>query len=144
MSIIEDFEKEKLISNFRRLQDLSADINQGLQDTLLILQNQLKHKIKIHEDYGNLPKILCNITQLNQVFMNLILNSSQAMDWGDIWIKTWNDEDFVFLMIKDNGKGIQKEILNRIFEPFFTTKDIGSGLGLSLSGQIIKQHKPLI
>ena len=117
-----------------------TDLNQGLKDTLLILQNQFKHRIKIHENYGNLPNIKCNITQLNQVFMNLILNSSQAMDRGEIWIKTWNYDKSIFITIRDNGKGISKEILDRIFEPFYSTKELGSGLGLSISKQIIKQH----
>ena len=117
-----------------------ADLNQGIKDTLLILQNQLKHRIKITEDYGNLPNIYCNIAQLNQVFMNLILNSSQAMERGEIWIKTWKEDNTINITIKDNGKGMKKEILSKIFEPFFTTRKIGSGLGLSLSSQIIKQH----
>ena len=61
-----------------------ADINQSIQDTIMILNNQLRHRITIHEDYGDIPKIECNISQINQVFMNIVLNSSQAMAEGDI------------------------------------------------------------
>jgi len=115
-----------------------SSINQGLRDTLIIVHNELKHRIKVHENYGDIPNIVCNIGQLNQVFMNLILNSSQAMNEGDIWIKTWSDENYVNIEIKDNGKGISDEIINKIFDPFFTTKTSGTGLGLSLSYQIIQ------
>lgn len=117
-----------------------ADINQGLKDTLTILHNQLKHRIEVFEDYNEIPNLKCNIGQLNQVFMNLILNSSQAMDKGKIWIKTWSYNKKIFIEIKDNGKGIDTEKINRIFDPFFTTKETGTGLGLSLSYRIIKDH----
>jgi len=118
-----------------------ADINQGIQDTLLILHNQLKHRIEVFENYGKIPKINCNIGQLNQVFMNLILNASQAMDKGKIWIKTWVDNNNIFIEIIDNGNGIPEEAINNIFDPFFTTKKNGTGLGLSLCYRIIKDHK---
>jgi len=118
-----------------------SDINQGIRDTLLILQNQLKHRVKVNEVYGDIPNINCNINQLNQVFMNIILNSSQAMDEGEIWIRTSSDTRYVYVEIRDNGKGIQKEHLNKIFDPFFTTKRTGTGLGLSTSYKIIKEHK---
>lgn len=118
-----------------------ADINQGIKDTLLILNNQLKHRIEVHEDYGKLPEIKCNIGQLNQVFMNLILNSSQAMDKGEIWIKTWFENNNIFIEIKDNGFGIPEDKINKIFDPFFTTKNEGTGLGLSLCYRIIKDYR---
>lgn len=118
-----------------------ADLNQGLKDTLLILHNKLKHHIIVHEELGEIPEVECNIGLLNQVFMNLILNASQAIEKGDIWIKTWSDKDNVFIEIKDNGHGIPEEILTRIFDPFFTTKKEGTGLGLSLCYRIIKDHK---
>ena len=118
-----------------------ADINQGIRDTLLILQNQLKHRVKVNEDYGDIPKINCNINQLNQAFMNIILNSSQAMDEGEIWIRTSSDARHVYIEIKDNGKGIKKEHINKIFDPFFSTKKTGTGLGLSTSYKIINEHK---
>jgi signal transduction histidine kinase len=117
-----------------------ANINQGIKDTLLILHNQLKHRIEVIEDYNEVPNVKCNIGQLNQVFMNLILNSSQAMDKGKIWIKTWSENNKIHIEIKDNGKGIDTEKIKNIFDPFFTTKKSGTGLGLSLSYRIIKDH----
>ncbi|MFW9873285.1 MAG: PAS domain S-box protein [Candidatus Thorarchaeota archaeon] len=119
---------------------VQADINQGIRDTLLILYNQFKHRINLHEEYGDIPKIKCKIGQLNQVFMNLFLNASQAMDDGDIWIKTWNDNFNVYIEIRDNGSGIPEKALNKIFDPFYTTKHEGTGLGLSLVYRIIKDH----
>ena len=118
----------------------AANINEGIRDTLVIVHNRLKHRIKVHDDYGNVPKTICNMGQLNQVFMNLILNSSQSMDEGDIWIKTWDDKQNIYIEIKDNGGGIPTNKLNKIFDPFFTTKDEGTGFGLSISYRIIKDH----
>ena len=117
-----------------------ADINLGLQDTLVIMYNQLKHRIELVEEFGKLPVIKCNIGQLNQVFMNILLNASQAMDKGTIWVKTWCSENHIFVEIRDNGEGIPEDNLNKIFDPFFTTKDVGTGLGLSISYRIVQDH----
>jgi PAS domain S-box-containing protein len=117
------------------------DITQGLKDTLVILHNKLKDRINIIEDYGNIPKIECNISQLNQVFLNVLLNASESMDTGKIKIKTWNDNNWIYVQIEDNGIGIPPDKKNNIFDPFFTTKEQGTGLGLSVSYQIIKDHK---
>jgi len=117
-----------------------ADINEGIADTLIILTNRLKHRILIHDDYGDIPRTKCNIGQLNQVFMNLIINASQSMGKGDIWIKTWRDDKNIYIRIRDNGKGIPEDIISKIFDPFFTTKDSGTGFGLSISYRIIKDH----
>jgi signal transduction histidine kinase len=118
-----------------------GDINQGLKDTLLILHNKLKHKVKVHEELGDIPMTVCDIGMVNQVFMNLILNASQAMDEGDIWIKTWNNAENIYISIKDNGFGIPDENQTRIFDPFFTTKKEGTGLGLGMCYRIINDHK---
>ena len=122
----------------------NADINQGIKDTLKILHNQLKHRIRVHENYGNFGKLICNIGQLNQVFMNLLMNASQAMDEGDIWIRTWTVQNYIFIEIQDNGCGIKKDKINNIFDPFYTTKEDGTGLGLSVSYRIINDHKGTI
>ena len=121
-----------------------SDINQGLKDTLIIVHNHLKHRIEVHEELGEIPNVKCNIGQINQVFMNLIMNSSQAMESGDIWIKTWNEENRINVEIKDNGSGIPEEALNRIFDPFYTTKPEGTGLGLSLVYKIIQNHNGIL
>ncbi len=117
-----------------------ADVNQGIKDTLLIVGNRLKHRIKVHDDYGKLPKLMCNIEQLNQVFMNVILNAAEAMDKGNLYIKTWTESKKICIEIQDDGKGIPEDEVTKIFDPFFTTKDSGTGLGLSLSFRIVQAH----
>jgi len=117
-----------------------ADINEGIRDTLVIVHNQLKNRIEIHEEYGDIPQVVCNIGQLNQVFMNLIINASQAMNEGDIWLRTWSKGGDVFVSVKDNGEGIPEEKLKAIFDPFFTSKAQGTGLGLSITYRIIEEH----
>ncbi len=117
-----------------------ADINQGIRDTLIIVRNQFRHSIEVIEEYGDIPLIKCNIGQLNQVFMNLIINSSQSMERGSIQVVTWIDNDNLFISFTDNGCGIEKDKLTNIFDPFFTTREEGTGLGLSLSYKIIKDH----
>ncbi len=120
-----------------------ADLHQGLDSTLNIVSNELKYKVTILKEYGNLPRIECLASQLNQVFMNLLVNAGQAIpDRGAIRIRTGLREDWVWIEIRDNGAGIAPEHLTRIFEPFFTTKPVGSGtgLGLSLSYGIVSRH----
>jgi PAS domain S-box-containing protein len=127
-----------------RRSKLFVDINQGIKDTLNIFYNKYKYRIKIHENYGELPEIKCNIEQLNQAFMNIFLNSSQAMDQGDIWIRTRKYGNNIIIEIEDNGCGIPECIINKIFDPFFCTKKDGAGLGLSLSYRIIQAHNGVI
>jgi len=117
-----------------------ADINEGIRDTVYMVFNQLKYRITVHEDYGTIPNLLCNIGHLNQVFMNVFLNASEAMDKGDIWIRTWYSAGDIFVEFKDNGRGISEDQISNIFNPFYTTKDGGTGLGLSICYRIIKDH----
>jgi len=120
-----------------------SDIHQGLETTLNIVNNKIKYKAKVVKNYANLPLVSCNISQINQVFMNLLVNASQAIDEsGTISITTQYSNDQVTIAISDTGSGISSENLEHIFEPFFTTKEVGSGtgLGLSLSFDIIKKH----
>jgi PAS domain S-box-containing protein len=122
-----------------------ADLHQGIDSTLNIVWNELKYKCKIVKDYGDIPPVHCLISQLNQVFMNLLVNAGQAIEkQGTVTIRTRRDgEDRVCVEIGDTGKGIAPENLNRVFEPFFTTKPVGkgTGLGLSLSYSIIERHQ---
>lgn len=121
-----------------------SDIHQGLNSTLNIVSNEIKYKCEIVLDYGELPLVDCVLSQLNQIFLNLLVNASHAItDSGLIRISTRVVEDHVRIAMTDNGKGIAPEHLQRIFDPFFTTKPIGegSGLGLSLSYGIIKKHR---
>ena len=120
-----------------------ADIHEGLDSTLILLSNKTKDKINIHKIYGNLPKIECLPGKLNQVFMNILTNSVQAIkDKGDIYIETVSSRMVVKVIIRDTGTGMLPEVKEHIFEPFFTTKDVGkgTGLGLSISYGIIEQH----
>jgi signal transduction histidine kinase len=111
--------------------------------SLNLLRNQYKDRVKIHREYGEIPKIQGFSGKLNQVFMNLLSNAFHAVqEKGDVWIRTRRDGGAVEIEVEDNGAGIPKENLNRIFEPFFTTKPVGqgTGLGLSISYGIIEQH----
>ncbi|OGQ98576.1 MAG: hypothetical protein A2505_01890 [Deltaproteobacteria bacterium RIFOXYD12_FULL_55_16] len=111
-----------------------ADINHCLDDTLNIIWNELKYKCTVKKDYGDLPQTKCYPQQLNQVFMNLLVNAAQAIEGqGEIVITTRASETEITISISDSGGGIPQENLNRIFEPFFTTKEVGKGTGLGLS-----------
>jgi two-component system NtrC family sensor kinase len=111
-----------------------ADINEGLDSTLSIAWNELKYKTTVTKEYGQLPKVWCNMGQLNQVFLNILVNASHAIeDHGEIRITTWKEDDTVRIAISDTGGGIPTENLKRIFDPFFTTKEVGKGTGLGLA-----------
>ena len=120
-----------------------ADLHRGIETTLNVVNNELKYKAEVVRDFGELPKINCIISQLNQVIMNLLVNAAHAIEnTGTITIRTRCDGDHVILELEDTGKGIEPADLNRIFDPFFTTKPVGkgTGLGLSLSFNIIEKH----
>jgi len=120
-----------------------TDLHRGLDSTLNVVWNELKYKAEVVKDYGAISPVECLGSQLNQVFMNLLVNAAQAIDGkGVITIRTAPDGEGVRIAIADTGKGIPAENLNRIFEPFFTTKPVGkgTGLGLSLSYSIAKKH----
>ncbi len=123
-----------------RGEKVPADINQLIESALLISQSQFKHRLKLNKDYALLPKISCNIEQVTQVFMGIILNASQTMDKGEIWILTWSVDGYIYVEIKDNGKGIPADDLEKIFDPLFTPKHSGTGLDLSVCHRIIKEH----
>ncbi|MEY4717605.1 MAG: hypothetical protein RL563_223 [Pseudomonadota bacterium] len=121
-----------------------ADLHKGLDSTLNIIWNELKYHCTIHKHYGEIPEIYCLPLQLNQVFMNLLINAGQAIQTqGDIHITTGvQGDNEVWVEITDTGEGISPELINRLCEPFFTTKPVGkgTGLGLSISQNIIKKH----
>jgi PAS domain S-box-containing protein len=126
-----------------------ADINQCLESTINIIWNQIKYVAELTKDYTELPKVNCNIQQINQVFMNLLVNavhaveeSRQGDELGVIQVRTWTDGKQVYIAVSDSGNGVPDELRSRIFEPFFTTKEVGkgTGLGLSISSEIIKKH----
>ena len=124
-----------------------ADLHRGLDSTLNIVWNDLKYKCEILRNYGDIPLVECLPSQLNQVFLNILVNAGHAIEQrGTITISTGRQDDRVFVEIGDSGKGIAEENLGRIFDPFFTTKPVGqgTGLGLSLSYSIVRKHGGLI
>jgi PAS domain S-box-containing protein len=120
-----------------------ADIHKGLDSTLNIVWNELKYKCDVVKEYGALPEIYCLPSQLNQVFMDLLVNAVQSINVrGKITLRTGQKGDRIWVEIIDTGKGIPPKDIPRLFEPFFTTKPvgIGTGLGLSISYTIVKKH----
>lgn len=121
-----------------------SDLHHGIDSTLNIVNHEIKYKADVVKDYGDIPDIECLPSQLNQVFMNILVNAAHAMTAarGRITIRTARAGDMVRVDIADNGRGIPKAIQGRIFDPFFTTKPTGSGtgLGLSLSYGIVQKH----
>jgi two-component system NtrC family sensor kinase len=121
----------------------TADINECLESTINMVWNELKYKANLVRALGDLPLVRCYPQQINQVFMNLLVNASQAIEkQGEIIVKTWHDDASVFASVSDTGCGIPESVRTRIFEPFFTTKEVGkgTGLGLSITYDIIKKH----
>ncbi|MBD2387939.1 GAF domain-containing protein [Cylindrospermum sp. FACHB-282] len=151
------------LRNFSRLDEAGmkpVDIHEGLDNTLLLLQNRLKAKvgcseIKVSKEYGNLPAVNCYAAQLNQVFMNLLVNAIDALEESfvmgkmtekpKIRIRTLIENgDRLIISIADNGHGMSPQVQSRLFDPFFTTKPVGkgTGIGLSISYQIVvEKHK---
>jgi two-component system NtrC family sensor kinase len=134
------------LKNFARLDEAACkpvDLHEGLESTLLLVQHQFRNRIQVVKEYGDLPQVSCHPNQINQVFMNILVNASQAMrESGTITIKTWKESDSVKIAITDTGVGIPPENLSKVFDPGFTTKGvgIGTGLGLSICYKIIKDH----
>ncbi len=123
------------------LQD--ADLHEEIDRTLALMEPRFKNAIEVHRDYGDLPRVRCYPGQLNQVFLNVLMNACDAIDSdGNIEIKSRRIEGGVRIEFHDDGPGISPDVQSRIFDPFFTTKPVGAGtgLGLSLSHGIIERH----
>jgi signal transduction histidine kinase len=122
----------------------SGDINQALESSLNVASNELKYKAEVAKQLASLPPIVCIISQLSQVFLNLLVNAAHAIQGqGKITLRTGTgDDQTVWIEISDTGCGMSEETQKRIFEPFYTTKAVGkgTGLGLSISWEIIKRH----
>jgi signal transduction histidine kinase len=124
-----------------------TDINSNLDSTLNVVWNELKHKATVRREYGAIPPIPCIPQQLNQVFLNLLVNAAQAIpEKGEICIRTQSENGYVEIQISDTGEGILPENLPKIFDPFFTTKEVGkgTGLGLHVAYSIVKRHNGTI
>jgi len=128
-----------------------ADINHALQTTLIVAKNEYKYVAQVETEFGELPHVMCNIGELNQVFLNLIVNAAHAIaesgkdaTQGKISITTRLAEENIEVVIADNGRGIAKENMPKIFDPFFTTKEVGKGTGQGLAitrAIVIDKHR---
>lgn len=134
----------KEFSHVDKEEKMPANINNGLESTLNIVWNELKYKADVKKDYGEIPEVSCYIQELNQVFMNLLVNAAHAIEGhGTITVRTYSEKDHVCIAISDTGKGMSPEVQKRIFEPFYTTKVVGedTGLGLSIGyGIVVDKH----
>ncbi|MDK9726007.1 MAG: ATP-binding protein [Sterolibacteriaceae bacterium MAG5] len=121
-----------------------ADLHAGLESTLNIVANELKYKTTVVREYGELPQIYCLPSQINQVFMNLLVNAAHAIETrGVVTVRTGTAGREVWVEVEDTGCGIPPDHLKRIFDPFFTTKPVGkgTGLGLAVSYSIVEKHR---
>ena len=121
----------------------AVNLHKGLDSTLNIVWNDLKYKVQLEKHYGELPLVECHPSELNQVFMNLLINAGQAIaERGTIVLATGVDEKTIWISIADSGCGIAEDVQQRIFDPFFTTKPIGrgTGLGLAIAYRIVSEH----
>jgi PAS domain S-box-containing protein len=120
-----------------------VDLNNCLQNAICLAMNELDAVATFKGEFGEIPHIWGYPQQLNQVFLNLLLNATQALgEHGEISVRSWSDADQVCISVADNGRGIPAALQARVFEPFFTTREIGqgTGLGLSICYGIIKNH----
>lgn len=137
----------KSLKSFSRIDEAifeKVDIHEGLESTLTLLEPHLKNRITIEKKYGNVPKILCYPSELNQVFLNVILNASQAIAGkGTITIRTTSKNGQLNIEIEDTGEGIRPEGIKRLFEPTFSKKGsrIKAGIGLFTALNIVEKHK---
>lgn len=139
------------LRNFSRLeaaQIKEIDLHEALDSTLNLLQGEIKGRVEIVKDYGQLPKLNCLASQINQVFMNILSNALQAIKGpGKLWLTTKivtqrGRQDMISIHIQDSGKGIPESEIEKIFDPFFSTKEVGqgTGLGLSITYSIVRSH----
>jgi signal transduction histidine kinase len=140
----------KSLGNFARLDEAErkkADLHEGIESTLTLLQHKLKHGIEVIRDFGEIPPMVCSPNRLNQVFMNLLLNAIHAVgERGTITIRSRLEGEQVVLQFSDTGHGIPSENLERIFDPGFTTRGpgVGTGLGLAITYRIVEEHRGAI
>ena len=134
----------KSFSRVDHAETAQINLNESLDTTINIAWNEIKYVATLDRKFGEIPPINCFPQQLNQVFLNLLVNAAHAIGekQGSITVRTWGRDESVFVSVTDSGCGIPEEIRQKIFEPFFTTKDVGkgTGLGLSISYDIVKKH----
>ena len=139
-SIVADL---KIFSRMDESEYKQADLNECLRSAINIAWNEIRYKATLKKELGEIPRTRCYPHQMNQVFMNLLVNAAHAIeDQGVITVRSWEEDGYVCVSVADTGRGIPEANLNRIFEPFFTTKGVGkgTGLGLSITYDIVKKH----
>lgn len=135
------------LKHFARIDDAESepfDINENIESTIKVAWNEIKYHTALHKELADhLPQALGHPSQINQVILNMLVNAAQAIEQeGDIWIRTYLQENNIAIEIQDTGCGMSDEVKAKIFDPFFTTKpvDVGTGLGLSISYGIIEKQ----
>ncbi len=135
------------LKNFARLDEAEyqkVDVHEGIESTLTLIQNVIKDGTEIIKEFGTIPKVYCNPSEVNQIFMTMLTNAAQAIDTkGEIRIKTTHEGDEVVIAISDTGKGIEEERLQTLFDLNFTNKGsrVGFGLGLPTAYDIVQRHE---
>ena len=143
---------KEIVRNLRSFARMDAqartdtDLNEGIRSTLKLINNQISANTRINLSLEEIPPVVCNPGEINQVLLNILVNAAQALEGQrepSLEIASKENQGWVEISIGDNGKGMSKEIQKRIFEPFYTTKDIGkgTGLGLSISYGIVSHHQ---
>lgn len=142
---LRDFSRIDQVESFDQF-----DLNHGIESTLAVARNTIKYQANVITEFSDIPKVMCNGSQINQVLLNILVNAAHAIEtqhrneMGNIKIRTYADSDYVYCDIEDDGPGIPAEYLKKIYEPFFTTKPAGKGTGLGLSVSydiIVNKHK---
>ncbi len=141
----------KIVQDLKEFSHIDAgdwkpvDLHLGLDSTLNILHHETKYTAEVVREYGDLPPVECIGTQINQVFLNILINAAQAIErHGTITVRTQSlDPEHVCISISDDGVGMTPEVKQRVFESFYTTKPVGkgTGLGLTISLSIVKKHR---
>jgi signal transduction histidine kinase len=138
-----------LVENLRRFSHVdgaawaAVDVGAEIASVLTILKPGLRDRVELHLDWAAKSRLECNPGQMNQVYMNLIANASQAIEGrGNIWISTSEKRGRIRVSVRDDGRGMTAGVREKIFEPFFTTKEVGKGvgLGLSIAYSVVKKH----
>jgi signal transduction histidine kinase len=124
-----------------------APLAPGLKSTLALVRHRLPPRVTVHESYADVPDVLCVPAELNQVFINLLMNAIDALPkGGNLWLGLDVAEGAVRVSVRDDGAGIAPELLPQVFEPFVTSKETGhgTGLGLAISQTIVARHRGTI
>ena len=124
-----------------RKEKAAADLNKALRNTLIVARNELKYVADVETQLGDLPLVACHLADMNQVFLNLLINAAHAITEvvketekrGKITVRTWQQGDQAMIAISDTGCGIPEAIRSKVFDPFFTTKPVGKGTGQGLA-----------